>query len=237
VSPPPPAVRVLVADDQALVRSGFAMILGSYDDIEVVGQAGDGVEALAAARRLRPDVVLMDIRMPGMNGIEATRHLTSGPDTSAVRVLVLTTFDTDDNVYEALRAGASGFVLKDILPGDLAAAVHVIAKGDALLAPSVTRRLIDRFAREERTGRETPGEAPGRGDAATTALPSLTQRERDVLDAVARGLSNVEIAAEMFVSYSTVKTHVSSLLFKLAARDRAQLVMIAYRSGIAGRDL
>ncbi|MEV4511188.1 response regulator transcription factor [Dactylosporangium sp. NPDC049525] len=218
-------VRVVVADDQALVRSGFAMILDSYDDIEVVGEAADGVEALALCRRLHPDVVLMDIRMPDMGGLEATRHLTAGPDTTEVRVLVLTTFDTDEHVYEALRAGASGFLLKDIAPRDLASAVHVVAKGDALLAPSVTRRLIDRFARLDaaRAG-QWPGEGP---------LPGLTQRETDVLAAVARGLSNVEIAGELFVSYSTVKTHVSSLLAKLGVRDRAQLVMIAYQSGLA----
>jgi DNA-binding NarL/FixJ family response regulator len=214
-------IRVLVADDQALVRGGFAMILDSYDDIDVVGEASDGVAALTAARRLRPDVVLMDIRMPEMNGIEAARHLTTGPDTTGVRVVVLTTFDTDEHVYEALRAGASGFLLKDIAPAELAAAVRVVARGDALLAPSVTRRLIDRFA----------GEAPAAGPA--PALAALTQRETDVLGAVARGLSNHEIAAEMFVGYSTVKTHVSSLLSKLGARDRAQLVMIAYRSGLA----
>ncbi|MGI5241586.1 response regulator [Dactylosporangium sp. CA-139066] len=215
-------IRVLVADDQALVRGGFAMILDSYDDIAVVGEAADGVQALAAARRLRPDVVLMDIRMPEMNGIEAARHLTSGPDTTGVRVVVLTTFDTDEHVYEALRAGASGFLLKDIAPAELAAAVRVVAGGDALLAPSVTRRLIDRFARQ--------AEPPARP---APVLATLTQRETDVLGAVARGLSNHEIAAEMFVSYSTVKTHVSSLLFKLGARDRAQLVMIAYRCGLA----
>jgi DNA-binding NarL/FixJ family response regulator len=218
-------VRVVVADDQALVRNGFAMILDSYDDIEVVGQAANGVEALALSRRLRPDVVLMDIRMPDMSGIEATRHLTAGPDTTGVRVLVLTTFDTDEHVYEALRAGASGFLLKDIAPRELASAVHVVAKGDALLAPSVTRRLIDRF-----THLDEPRSAPG---PAAAALSGLTQRETDVLAAVARGLSNVEIAAALFVSYSTVKTHVSSLLAKLGARDRAQLVMIAYQSGLA----
>jgi DNA-binding NarL/FixJ family response regulator len=220
----PGVLRLLIADDQALVRTGFAMILDSHDEIEVVGQAADGVQALAMARELRPDVVLMDIRMPEMNGIEATRHLTSAPSTAGVRVVVLTTFDADEYVYEALRAGASGFLLKDIAPAELVNAVHVVAKGDALLAPSVTRRLIDRFARLDQSG-----------DAAGSPLTGLTQRESDVLNAVARGLSNVEIAAEMFVSYSTVKTHVSHLLAKLGARDRAQLVMLAYRSGAMSR--
>ncbi|MFI5912449.1 response regulator [Dactylosporangium sp. NPDC051541] len=215
-------VRVVVADDQALVRNGFAMILDSYDDIEVVGQAANGVEALTLCRARHPDVVLMDIRMPDMNGIEATRHLTAAPDTTGVRVLVLTTFDTDEHVYAALRAGASGFLLKDIAPADLAGAVHVVAAGDALLAPSVTRRLIDQFTHP------TPA-----SPAAVAALSGLTQRETDVLAAVARGLSNAEIAAALYVSYSTVKTHVSSLLAKLGARDRAQLVMIAYQSGLA----
>jgi DNA-binding NarL/FixJ family response regulator len=220
----PGALRVLVADDQALVRTGFAMILESHDEIEVVGQAADGVRALAMARELRPHVVLMDIRMPEMDGIEATRHLTSAPATAGVRVVVLTTFDADEYVYEALRAGASGFLLKDIAPAELVNAVHIVAKGDALLAPSVTRRLIDRFAHLDQPG-----------DASSLPLTGLTQRESDVLNAVARGLSNVEIAAEMFVSYSTVKTHVSHLLAKLGARDRAQLVMLAYRSGAMRR--
>ena len=179
------------------------------------------------ARSLRPDVVLMDIRMPEMNGIEATRHLTAAPETAGVRVLVLTTFDADEYVYEALRAGASGFLLKDTAPAELVAAVQVVANGDALLAPSVTRRLIDRFTRGPR-----PGGVEG---ARAAVLAGLTQREAGVLHAVARGLSNVEIAAEMFVGYSTVKTHVSHLLAKLGARDRAQLVMIAYQSGAMDR--
>jgi DNA-binding NarL/FixJ family response regulator len=222
-------IRVVVADDQALVRSGFSLILGSSDDLEVVAEASTGLEALLAARRFRPDVVVMDIRMPGMDGIEATRHLTSSTETAGLRVLVLTTFDADEYVYEALRAGASGFLLKDTAPADLITAVRVIAQGDALLSPSVTRRLIDRFA-------HTPATKDGGGKgilSLPSGMPGLTQREVDVLDAVARGLSNVEIADEMFVSYSTVKTHVSHLLTKLNARDRAQLVMIAYQSGLS----
>ena len=211
-------IRLLVVDDQALVRNGFALILGADPQIEVVGQAADGVEALALARRLQPDVVLMDLRMPRMDGIEATRHLISG--VAGSRVLVLTTFDDDENVHTALRAGASGFLLKDAAPADLVAAVKVVAAGEALLAPAVTRRLIERFV------------AADPASPAPAALPELTQRERDVLAAVSRGLSNQEIAAELFLSYSTVKTHVSHLLAKLGVRDRAQLVMIAYRSGL-----
>lgn len=213
-------IRVIVVDDQAAVRGGFALILGADAQIEVVGQAADGVEALALARRLKPDVALMDVRMPRMDGIEATRHLISGTQTGDVRVLVLTTFDDDEHVYDALQAGASGFLLKDTEPADLVAAVKVVAAGDALLAPGVTRRLIERLVAID--GRQDP----------RISLPVLTARETDVLAAVARGLSNVEIATELFVSYSTVKTHVSHLLAKLSARDRAQLVMLAYRSGL-----
>ena len=213
-------IRLVVVDDQALVRSGFAMILGADPQIEVVGEAADGVEALALARRLTPDVALMDVRMPRMDGIEATRHLVSSPQTGDVRVLVLTTFDHDEYVYDALRAGASGFLLKDTEAADLVSAVKVVAAGEALLAPAVTRRLIERFVAAD------PRPDP------TMSLPGLTERESDVLAAVARGLSNHEIAAELFLSYSTVKTHVSHLLAKLGVRDRAQLVMIAYRSGL-----
>ncbi|WP_250032130.1 response regulator [Paractinoplanes maris] len=218
-------IRVLVADDQPLLRSGFSLILNSDPDIEVAGQAADGVQALAAARVLRPDLVLMDIRMPEMDGIEATRHLTTSPQTAGVRVLVLTTFDTDEYVYHALRAGASGFLLKDVAPVDLIAAVKTVARGEALLSPHLTRRLIEHYV-----GRD-PG-TPQNERPASPTLPGLTQRELDVLAAVARGLSNMEISAEMYVSYSTVKTHVSHLLTKLGARDRAQLVMLAYRSGL-----
>ena len=212
-------IRVVVADDQALVRSGFAMILGAEPGIEVVAEASDGAGALAAARTHLPDVVLMDIRMPGMDGIEATRHITSSPITSEVKVLVLTTFAADDYVVAALRAGASGFVLKDTEPDDLVRAVTVVAAGEALLAPEVTRRMLDRFAQGERE---------------VVELPPLTQREHEVLVAVALGLSNLEIADRLFVSYSTVKTHVSHLLTKLDARDRAQLVMLAHRAGLGG---
>ena len=212
-------IRVVVADDQALVRSGFSMILGAEPGISVVAEAADGTQALAAARLHRPDVVLMDIRMPGMDGIEATRHITSSPLTAGVHVLVLTTFAADDYVVAALRAGASGFVLKDTEPGELVRAVTVVADGHALLAPEVTRRMLDRFARGER-------------EALT--LPPLTQREHQVLVALALGLSNLEIADRLVVSYSTVKTHVSHLLTKLGARDRSQLVMLAHRAGLGG---
>ena len=215
-------ITVVVADDQELVRTGFALILGSDPGIEVVATASDGAEAVAAAREHRPDVVLMDIRMPGMDGIEATRHITSGPDTGEVRVLVVTTFDGDEYVVDALRAGASGFLLKDTAPADLIRAVTVVAAGDALLAPAVTLRLIDRFVRVE----------PDHPSPDADVLASLTRREEEVLVAVADGLSNPEIADRLSVSYSTVKTHVSHLLTKLDARDRAQLVMLAHRSGL-----
>jgi DNA-binding NarL/FixJ family response regulator len=218
-------IRVVVVDDQELVRTGFSLILGSDPRIEVVAQAADGAEAVATTREHLPDVVLMDIRMPGMDGIEATRHITSSPSTGHVRVLVVTTFDGDEYVVDALRAGASGFLLKDTAPADLIAAVTVVAGGDALLSPAVTLRLIDRFVRVD------PGAVPAAG---TLDLPDLTQREREVLVSVAEGLSNAEIAERLVVSYSTVKTHVSHLLTKLDARDRAQLVMLAHRSGLTG---
>ena len=213
-------IRVVVADDQALIRSGLAMILASEPGMEVVAEAADGAEALAAARKHLPDVVLMDIRMPGMDGIEATRHITSSPHTSSVRVLVLTTFGADEYVVAALRAGASGFVLKDTEPTDLLHAVSVVARGDALLDPAVTRAMIGRFVEAD-------------SPDSRLVLPALTQREHEVLVAVALGLSNVEIADRLVVSYSTVKTHVSHLLTKLDARDRAQLVMLAHRAGLA----
>lgn len=216
-------ITVVVADDQELVRTGFALILGSDPRIDVVAEASDGGEAVEAARRHVPDVVLMDIRMPGMDGIEATRRITSDPVTATVRVLVVTTFDGDEYVVEALRAGASGFLLKDTPPGDLIRAVTVVAAGDALLAPAITLRLIDRFVRVE---------APDRPGTPALDLPPLTGREREVLVAVAEGLSNPEIAERLVVSYSTVKTHVSHLLTKLDARDRAQLVMLAHRAGL-----
>ncbi|TLM96088.1 MAG: response regulator transcription factor [Actinobacteria bacterium] len=214
-------MRVLVADDQSLVRSGFRMLVDSASDLEVVGEASSGAEAVSLARELRPDVVLMDIRMPGMDGIEATRALGADPDTAGVRVLVLTTFDLDEYVFEALRAGASGFLLKDTDPDDLLDAVRVVASGEALLAPSITRRLIAEFASRP------AGPLMGAPD-----LSQLTEREHEVLALVGRGLSNGEIATELFISPATAKTHVSRVMMKLGARDRAQLVVIAYESGL-----
>jgi DNA-binding NarL/FixJ family response regulator len=213
--------RVVVADDQTLVRAGFRLLVDSAPDLQVVGEAADGAEAVELVRRQRPDVVLMDIRMPVTDGLEATRQISSLDEAAGVRVLILTTFDLDEYVYEALRAGASGFVLKDIPPADLLAAIRVVAAGDALLAPSVTRRLIAEFARR-------PGLAP----VAPAALDVLTEREREVLALVARGLSNGEIAEHLVVSPATAKTHVSRLLTKLGARDRAQLVALAYEAGL-----
>jgi DNA-binding NarL/FixJ family response regulator len=213
-------IRVAVADDQALVRSGFVVLLRSADDLDVVGEASNGREIVDLVQRERPDVVLMDIRMPEMDGLEATREIVNSGAHS--RVLVLTTFDHDEYVYGALRAGASGFLLKDTLPDELLAAVRVIAGGDALIAPSITRRLIEKFA--EQTATAAAVAHPG--------LATLTDREQEVLAAVARGLSNAEIADELFMSHATAKTHVSRLLTKLDARDRAQLVVIAYESGV-----
>jgi DNA-binding NarL/FixJ family response regulator len=213
-------IRVLIADDQALVRDGFAMILGTQPDLMVVGEAADGAEAIRAARELGPDVVLMDVRMPNVDGIEATIAICR--DTRA-KVLVLTTFDVDEYVYDALRAGASGFLLKDMRRDELVEAVRVVAAGESLLAPTVTRRLIaDVVAR----GRPA---SPPRAEA---RLASLTARETDTLRHVARGLSNAEIAAEMYVTEHTVKTHVSSVLAKLGLRDRVQAVVLAYESGL-----
>jgi DNA-binding NarL/FixJ family response regulator len=214
-------IKVLVADDQTLVRAGFRVLVESAPDLEVVGEAGDGVEAVELARQELPDVVLMDIRMPRMDGLEATRRIVALDRAEAVRVLVLTTFDLDEYVYQALRAGASGFLLKDTPPADLLAAIRVVAAGDALLAPSVTRRLIAEFARRPEPSAVTPA-----------ALASLTEREREVLALVARGLSNAEIAELLVVSGATAKTHVSRVLAKLQARDRAQLVMLAYETGL-----
>jgi DNA-binding NarL/FixJ family response regulator len=214
-------IRVAIADDQALVRSGFAVLLRSDGGIEVVGEVGNGVEAVELARLERPDVFLMDIRMPEMDGLEATRRILAERD-NPTRVLILTTFDLDEYVFEALRSGASGFLLKDTLPEDLLAAVRVVADGEALLAPKITRRLIEEFVQQPSAPTTTPN----------TALDSLTDREREVLTAVAHGLSNAEIAEQLFMSHATAKTHVSRLLTKLDARDRAQLVMIAYESGV-----
>jgi DNA-binding NarL/FixJ family response regulator len=215
------SIRVLLVDDQELVRTGFRMILADEDGIEVVGEAANGREAVDLAGRLRPDVVVMDVRMPVMDGVEATRRLATGDD-GAPRILVLTTFDADEHVVDALRAGASGFLLKDVTPADLVAAIRVVAAGDALIAPSVTRRLLARFARAA---------APADPSFAT-ALGSLTDREQEVLRLVAQGLSNREIAERLTLAEPTVKTHVSHLLLKLDLRDRAQLVMWAYEAGV-----
>lgn len=215
-----PPIRVAVADDQALVRSGFLALLRAEDGIDVVGEAANGYEAVKLARVERPDVILMDIRMPDMDGLEATRLITSDANLSAVRILILTTFDLDAYVHEALRAGASGFLLKDTLPPELLAAVRVVAAGEALLAPSITRRLIEDFVRRPIATVSDP------------RLAQLTAREREVLAAVARGLSNAELAEELFMSHATAKTHVSHLLTKFAARDRAQLVVAAYETGL-----
>jgi DNA-binding NarL/FixJ family response regulator len=214
------SVRVVVADDQTLVRAGFRLLVDSAPDLEVVGEAVDGAEALELARRERPDVVLMDIRMPRMDGLEATRRIAADELLGEVRVLMLTTFDLDEYVYQALRVGASGFLLKDTPPADLLAAIRVVAAGDALLAPGITRRLIAEFARRP---------DPSRVEAA--ALQALTDREREVLGLVAHGLSNSEIAQRLVVSPATSKTYVSRVLAKLGARDRAQLVAIAYETG------
>jgi DNA-binding NarL/FixJ family response regulator len=214
-------LRVVIADDQALVRAGFRLILDSQVDIEVVGEACDGEEAIAAHRRLRPDVILLDVRMPRLDGLEAARRILEGGG-NGCRILMLTTFDLDEYVYAALQAGASGFLLKDVSPEQLIAAVRQIAVGDALLAPSITRRLVERFARPQ---------SPLL--ASHQALSSLTPREVEVLKLMARALSNAEIAEELCVSEATVKTHVARILSKLALRDRAQAVVFAYESGIA----
>ncbi|MEU1518224.1 response regulator transcription factor [Streptomyces sp. NPDC005811] len=219
-----PSPRVVVVDDQALVRTGFRLILGA-DGIDVVAEAADGAEAVDAVRRTRPDVVLMDIRMPGTDGLEATRRILAGaPDAlapDAPRVVMLTTFDLDHYVYAALSAGASGFLLKDVTPEHLTAAVRTVRAGDALLAPAITRRLVERFAR---TGAETA--------ALHRDLAALTPRELDVLRLLARGLSNAELAERLHLSEATVKTHVSRVLTKLGLRDRAQAVVVAYETGL-----
>jgi DNA-binding NarL/FixJ family response regulator len=213
--------RVLVADDQALLRTAFSSLIDAEEDLAVAGQAADGREAVELAASLAPDVVVMDIRMPVLDGIEATRQITAGPATAATRVLILTTFDLDEYVFEALRAGASGFALKSRPLEELLSAIRTVAAGEALLAPSVTRRLIAHFTEGDRVPRRTP---PG--------LAELTEREREVLSLVARGLSNTEIAGTLHVSIPTVKTHVSRILTKLGARDRTQLVVLAYESGL-----
>ncbi len=213
------SVRVLIADDQALVRGGFRMILEAKEDMEVVGEAGDGSEAVAMVERLQPDVVLMDVRMPGVDGIEATRRIADSG--SAARIVILTTYDVDEYVFSALRAGASGFLLKDVRPAELTEAVRVIARGDALLAPAVTRRLLDRFA----------GVLPD-DSARPPNLDELTEREVEVLRFVALALSNAEIATRLVLTEATVKTHVSSVLRKLGLRDRVQAVVFAYDVGL-----
>jgi DNA-binding NarL/FixJ family response regulator len=214
-------IRVVVADDQALVRGGFTVLLNSAADIEVVGEASNGLEAVDLTARLRPDVVLMDVRMPQMDGLEATRRITADPSLTTTRVVILTTFDLDEYVHDALRAGASGFLLKDTLPDELLGAVRVVAGGDALISPRITRRLIEEFARR-----------PEPGATSAAALAPLTERELEVLVLVAKGNANSEIAEALYVSHATVKTHVSRLLTKLYARDRAQLVMLAYETGL-----
>ncbi|UQA91514.1 response regulator [Streptomyces halobius] len=213
-------VRVLLADDQPLVRSGLRVIMADHPDLEVIGEAATGAEAVQLVRDVSPDVVVMDIRMPGMDGIEATRLITDGPATT--RVLVLTTFDEDDHIYGALRAGASGFVVKDMALDDILAAIRVVAAGDALIAPGVTRRLIADFV-------ERPGAAPERSPR---PVEGITEREREVLTLVGRGRTNTEIAEDLFITVATAKSHVSRLFTKLGARDRVQLVITAYEMGL-----
>ena len=214
-------IRVLIADDQDLVRSGFRLILSSYDGIEVIGEARDGDQAASLAHRLRPDVVLMDIRMPRANGIEATRAIRSNPALGNVQVLILTTFDLDEYVYDALSAGASGFLLKDAEPDEIVSAIRVVAAGDALIQPSITRRLIETFVASR------PPAGSGAAD-----LSGLTDREREILTFVARGMSNDQIGERLFISPATVKTHLARVMAKLDAHDRAQLVVKAYESGL-----
>jgi DNA-binding NarL/FixJ family response regulator len=213
-------IRILIADDQALVRAGLRMILDAQPDLEVVGEAGDGREALEQARELSPDLVLMDIRMPGVDGLEATRRLLGQPG-AGPKVIVLTTFDTDDYVYEAIRAGASGFLLKSSPPEQLAGGVRAVMAGDALLAPEITRRLLDRFIKRPPPSQTTPPE-----------LHDLTPRELEVLRLIAEGRSNAEIAAALVLSEATIKTHVNHILTKLRLRDRVQAVALAYRTGL-----
>ncbi|HVU60020.1 MAG TPA: response regulator transcription factor [Mycobacteriales bacterium] len=213
-------IRVLLADDQALVREGFAALLGARDDITVVAQAADGHEAIAFAKEHRPDVVLMDIRMPELDGLEATRAIAADRELAGVRVLILTTFGLDEYLFDALRYGASGFLVKDTEPAELVAAVRIVAAGDALISPALTRRLVEEFA------------ARAKPPQPTKALDALTEREREVMALVAAGLSNPEIAARLFMSPATARTHVSRIMTKLDARDRTQLVVLAYETGL-----
>jgi len=213
-------IKVVVADDQALVRAGFRALLDAQEDMEVVGEAEDGEQAIALARELRPDVVLMDIRMPGLDGLAATRTMATEPDLADVKVLILTTFDLDEYVFEALRIGASGFLVKNTEPAELIRGIRAVAQGDALLSPGVTRRLVEEFALRTKEPRSTP------------ALETLTEREREVMALAGEGLSNDEIAERLFLSPATAKTHVSRAMVKLGARDRAQLVVMAYESGL-----
>ena len=213
-------IRVLLADDQALVRAGFKALLDAQSDIEVVGEAGDGEEAIVLAERVTPDVILMDIRMPGLDGLEATRAIAANPALATVRILILTTFDLDEYVFEAIRSGAGGFLVKDTEPVDLLAAVRAVANGDALLSPRITRRLIEEFAARAKQPHQP------------AQLDELTPREREILALVGAGLSNEEIAQRLVLSPHTAKTHVSRTMLKLGARDRAQLVVFAYESGL-----
>jgi DNA-binding NarL/FixJ family response regulator len=215
------SIRVLLADDQAMVRAGFSALLDVEDGLEVCGEAGDGQRAVELARQLRPDVVLMDVRMPRMDGIEATKAITGDPDLTATRVVVLTTFELDEYVFGALRAGASGFLLKNLEPADLLRTIRIVAAGESLLAPQVTTRLIEAFVA-----------VPERTKTSAAGLEELTAREREILELIALGLSNVEIADRLWLSPLTVKTHVSHVLGKLGARDRVQLVVAAYESGL-----
>jgi DNA-binding NarL/FixJ family response regulator len=215
-----PLIRVLIVDDQVLVRAGFSALLDAQDDIEVVGEAADGAEAERLTRSLKPDVILMDIRMPGVDGLEATRSMAADEELNDVRIIILTTFDLDEYVFEALRVGASGFLVKNTEPTELIHAVRAVAAGDALLSPGVTKRLVAEFASKTKESRPT------------SELNALTDREREVMALVAEGLSNEEIAARLVVSPATAKTHVSRAMVKLGARDRAQLVVIAYESGL-----
>jgi len=221
--PPALGIRVLIADDEALVRTGFRLLIDSAPGLTVVGEASDGIQAVRQARALKPDVVVMDIRMPVMGGLEATKVILDTDPDSAPRILIVTTFDEDEHVFEALRSGASGFVLKDTPPEQLLDAIAIVAAGEALLAPAITRRLIAEFTRHPRPAARL----------AQDALAQLTDRERDVLEQVAAGKSNSEIAAALHLSVATVKTHVSHLLDKLSCRDRAQLVVVAYETGLA----